>query len=683
MRLSLAILTAIFTCLIPLSVSADKGPLSFEKMFTMNRIGSHSVSPDGKWIAYQMTKYDLETNKGNSDIYLVSADGKVTRRLTTFPGGDASPAWSGDSKQVYFVSARDGSSQIYSIAIDGGEAQQVTAVPSGVNSFILSPNGKNFAISSSIYPDAASPSESAALGKQRAANKASGRIIDGLLYRHWNSWQEDLYSHLIVMPAAGGEAIDLTPGPRHVPPISLGSGHDIVWSTDSRHIVFVENADPMIAKSTNNDLWRIAVDGGEATKLTANRANDNGPKYSPNGKHIAYMAMAREGFEADQQDLILMESDASARKNLTSTLDRSVSDFVWAPDGRKIYFKVPHHGRHRLYEVDIRSEKLQLLLENRYISSLSMHPDGKTLILLSQATHQPNELFRFDIRRKRMTQLTSVNKATLAKLNMNPIEDYWFSGAKGDSVHMLMIKPPQFDPAKQYPMIALIHGGPQGAWGDNFHYRWNSQLFSAPGYVVTMINFHGSRGYGQEFCDAVTQNWGGAPYEDIMIGTRWAAESFDFIDKDRIGAAGASYGGFMINWIEGHNPDSLFKTLVSHAGLYEQVSFFGATEELWFPMWEFNGAPWQPGSLYQKWNPANHVENFHTPMLVIHGEHDYRVPYGQALQLFTALQLKGVESRLLFYPDEDHFVRKPANAQLWWETVHQWLGRYLAPAPLP
>lgn len=664
------------------TAQAQKAPLGFQDMFTMKRLSAGVISPDGKWIAYSATEYDIDENRSNSDIFLVSADGKMKRQLTRDPGSDAAPQWSNDGNAIAFVSTRSGDAQIHTIAVNGGEPQQVTSLPTAVASFMWSPDNRYFAISTEVYPDAPSPAASAEMEARRAENKSSGRVIDGLLYRHWNSWREGKYSHVVVVSAKDGKTVDITPGATDSPPVSLGSSHDFVWAPNSQQVAFVRNLDDEVAISTNNDLFLTGRQGGNIRQLTTQKGNDNGPLFSPDGKFVAYMSMARPGFEADQQDLLVLDLAGEKRVNLTPTLDRSVSDFRWAPDGKSIYYYVAHHGRHRLYNVALRTAKSQLLLDNHYIGGFEVSPDGQFLVIRHQTARMPYELFRFDIRNRRMTQLTNANSQRLANIEMNPVEDFWFTGAKGDSVHLMLIKPPGFDPARKYPLVNLIHGGPQGAWGDDFHFRWNSELFAAPGYVVIMINFHGSRGYGQEFCDAVTNDWGGAPYEDIMIGTRWAVEKFNFIDKSRIGAAGASYGGFMINWIAGHDPDRLFTTLVSHAGLYEQVSFFGATEELWFPRWEFNGMPWEDGSLYQKWNPANYAANFKTPMLVVHGEHDYRVPFTQGLQLYTALQMQQVESRLLFFPDEDHFIRKPQNAQLWWATVHEWLARYLQPSSL-
>ncbi|RMF58876.1 MAG: S9 family peptidase [Calditrichaeota bacterium] len=654
-------------------------PIEFEDMFAMGRVGDFQISPDGRWVAYTVTFFNLDDNSRNSDLFLVSVDGKIHKQLTYHPKTDTHPRWSKDGKQLAFISTRDGSPQIYVLDIRGGEAKKITDVPTEVAGFSWAPDNRHFVIETSMYPDATTPQESAEKERTKTRGGVKARVIDHLLYRHWNSWRDGKYGHLLLYTADGAFVKDLTPGAYDVPPISLGSTHDYVWAPDAQQICYVQNRDSIVAISTNNDLWLTRISDGSVQQLTTNPGNDNGPRFSPDGKSIAYLSMARAGFESDQQDLIVLDIASGKKRNLTETLDRYVSDFVWSPDSRYIYFYVPHHGRHRLYRVEVKSGKRKLLLENRYVGGVKITPDGKSLVLKVQASNLPYELFRFDIRKKKLSQLTFTNQERLSQLEMNSLEDYWFVGAKGDSVHLLLLKPPFFDKTKKYPLLSLIHGGPQGAWGDDFHYRWNSQMFAAPGYVVIMINFHGSRGYGQKFCDAVSKDWGGAPYQDIMIGTRWALEHFDYLDPQRVGAAGASYGGFMINWIEGHNEGDLFKTLVSHDGVFEQVSMFGSTEELWFPKWEFNGAPWDEGSLYQKWNPINFVEHFHTPMLVIHGEHDYRVPYTQGLQLFTALQLKGVESRLLFFPDEDHFVQKPKNARLWWKTVHEWLARWLHP----
>ena len=654
-------------------------PIEFTDFFQMGRVTDPQISTDGKYIAYTITVYSIEKNKGNSDIFVISTDGKEQRQLTFSEKNDHSPRWSPDGEMIAFISDRDSSSQIYIIPSHGGKAYQVTNIATKIKSFTWSPDGKYAMVATDMYPEATTPEKSKKIDEGKEKDLANGKIFDHLMYRHWNEWRDGKYSRILVVPTEKGETVSVTPTANDTPPIALGSDHDFVWAPNSNDICYVSNPDPIVAISTNNDLWLTDRVHSYQKQITTNKGNDMGPLFSPSGKYIAYMSMAWAGFEADQTDLKVYDLKTNKIENLTETLDLSIADFAWSPKSNKLYFRAPYHGYHRVYGIDWKSKKRELLLDQHNVVAMSISPNGKFLVLAMEAINQPIELYRFDISSRKLTQLTFSNKEKLAELEMNPLEEFWFIGAKNDSIHMLMLKPPHFDPAKKYPLICLVHGGPQGAWEDEFHYRWNAEMFAAPGYVVIMINFHGSTGYGQAFCDAVSKDWGGAPYEDIMTGTKWAIKKFDFIDPQRVGAAGASFGGFMLNWIEGHNEEGLFKALVSHDGVYEQVSMFGGTEELWFPRWEFNGYPWDKGSLYQKWNPANYVNDFNTPMLIIHGQNDFRIPYTQAMQLFTALQIKGVDSRFLFFPDEDHFVRKPQNAQMWWKTVHEWLGRYLKP----
>jgi dipeptidyl aminopeptidase/acylaminoacyl peptidase len=396
--------------------------------------------------------------------------------------------------------------------------------------------------------------------------------------------------------------------------------------------------------------------------------------YSPDGNHIAYRSMERPGFEADRYRIFIY--DRTTGKNMEFLPDHklSVNSIVWHPSGSYIFFTTDEEGFVNLYSVRVKDGNLKPVLKGFYIDQVQFLSEDD-IVFLNQAANMPNEVYRMNLRTNKTEQISQINTKLLAELELPLYEPFWFKGAKGEQVQGFLLKPPFFDKSKKYPAVELIHGGPQGAWGDDFHFRWNYQMFASPGYVVFMINFHGSRGYGQDFTDAVSRDWGGAPYEDIKLGTQYVIDNFNFIDKDKLAAAGASYGGFMINWIAGHeNP---FKCLISHDGVYEQISMYGATEELWFPEWEFGGVPWEKDTLYEKWSPARLAANFKTPMLVIHGEHDYRVPYTQGLQLFTALQRQGVKSRLLFYPDEDHFVQKPQNAKLWWETVHGWIAEFI------
>ncbi|MFZ0389618.1 MAG: S9 family peptidase, partial [Calditrichia bacterium] len=533
---------------------------------------------------------------------------------------DTHPRWSPDGSSLAFLSSREESSQIYLMSLKGGEPQKISDLPTGIDGFIWAPDGEGFVAATEMLPAVETPQESMDLLENQQKEEGSGRVIDALLYRHWNVWREGKFSRLVLLNRQGEFVRSLTPGEYNTPPISLGSEHDYQISPDGESLAFVQNRDSIVAISTNNDVFVKPLKGGDEKQISSGGGNDNGPRFSPDGRYLAYLSMERAGYEADQQELMIYDRKSGSEKNLTESLDRSVSDYVWSPDAKKIYFFVPHYGWHRLYQADVKKGELTLLLDNQFINAIDISPDGKYLVLARQAVNQPTELYRFDINSKKLTQSTFTNKELLSQLEMNPLENFWFQGANEDSIHLMMVKPPDFDENRKYPVICLIHGGPQGGWGDDFHYRWNAEMFAAPGYVVIMINFHGSHGYGRAFKDAVSKDWGGAPFEDIMKGTRWALQQFSFMDKERVGAAGASYGGFMINWIEGHNPDKLFKCLVSHDGVFEQRSMFGATEELWFPAWEFNGYPWTTGNLYEKWNPANFVENFNTPMLIIHGE---------------------------------------------------------------
>ena len=484
---------------------AQTRAIEFSDFFQMGRVTEPQISPDGKYVAYTVTVYSIETNKGNADIFLASTDGKERRQLTFSEENDHGPRWSTDGKSIAFISDRDGSSQIYTIPAGGGEVQKTADIVTEVKSFALSPDGKYFAVSTDMYSSASTPEESKKIDEANEKDLANGKIFDKLLYRHWNEWRDGKYSRVLIVPVAGGEAVPVTPSEKDTPPISLGGDHDFVWAPNSHELCYVSNPDPVVAISTNNELWLTDLSQSFREQITTGKGNDMGPLFSPNGEYIAYMSMERAGFEADQTDLMVYDLNTDKAENLTKTLDLYVSDFAWSPKSNKLYFRSPYHGYHRVYQTDLKSRKRELLLDRHNVVALTASPDGKFLVLAIEAINEPTELYRFDIGNKKLTQLTFTNKAKLAELEMNHLEEYWFRGANNDSIHLLLLKPPHFDSSKKYPLISLVHGGPQGAWEDEFHYRWNAQMFAAPGYVVIMINFHGSRGYGQTFCDAVSK----------------------------------------------------------------------------------------------------------------------------------------------------------------------------------
>jgi len=660
-------------------VFPQKRAITVEDLWAVQRIGTFTLSPDGQWIAYTSIRYDMETNASSSDIYLVSSMGGTARQITTHPAYDGSPSWSPDGTLLAFLSDRGGSQQIYAIPMDGGEAQQISSIPTGMDDFIWSPDGRYFAFTTNVYPELSSLDSSAYVNRQSMAMPIKARTIDRLFYRHWNRWLDDRRSHLFVMPSTGGKPWDLTPGDFDTPPIALGSHRDFAFSPDGREIAFVRNTDADIALSTNNDIFIVPTSGGTIRRITPNPANDNQPVYSPDGKYIAYRATRKPGFESDQYDLMLYNRKTRTALNLTSEFDLDVEEIVWAPSSDKIYYSAGDQKSVVIFSVEIKNGKIKVVTLDGCNRSLCTVPDDDIIYFKRSYINLPEEIFCCNDKGEETFQITFVNQNVLSALEMNTLEDFWFPSFDGRIVHGLLLKPPFFDPAKTYPAILLIHGGPQGAWRDEFHYRWNAQMFAARGYIVIMINFRGSKGYGQEFCNAVSKNWGNTPYRDLTAGLDYALKKFECVQAENIAVAGGSYGGFMVNWMAGHT--DRFKCFVSHAGIFDPVSFYGATEELWFPEWEFEGTPYANMKNYERWSPVRYVKSVKTPTLVIHGEKDFRVPVGQGLQMFTALQRLGVPSRLLYFPDEGHFITKPQNARLWWETVLDWIDHWIQESP--
>jgi dipeptidyl aminopeptidase/acylaminoacyl peptidase len=659
------------------SSGAQRHAIRFDDFISIKRVSDPQLSPDGSIIAFVITVMEKTVNRGNSDIWIVPSSGGEIRRLTSSPQADFNPRWSPDGKKIAFISARNGAPQVFMIDLAGGEAQPLTSISPGAKGVIWSPTGTHLAFASSVYPDCPDDDCNKKKNEEREKSQVKAQIYDHLLFRHWNAWRDGTRSHLFVMPAEGGKAVDVTPGDYDAPPIALGGTEDYAFSPDGKEVCFVRNIDPEFKRGlgTNNDIFLTLSTGGEIRKITENPANDNQPVYSPDGRYIAYRAMARPGFEADKYRLILYDRRSQKSINLTESLDYSVGEVVWTSNSASICFTSEEKGRTALFRLNLADKKTEKVLDGYYLKSPVVSPDGKTLVFLKETVHHPADIFCFDLESTELRQVSDINRDLLAKLELPAAEEFWFEGAAKDKVHGFLLKPPSFDPAKKYPLVMLIHGGPQGAWSDNFHFRWNAEMFAAPGYVVAMINFHGSTGYGQAFTDSISGDWGGKPYKDIITGLGYLHGRYPFIDTARNAAAGASYGGYMIDWIEGQT--DLFRCLISHAGVFDLSSMYGSTEELWFPEWEFKGTPWTNPEQYQKWSPSTYVKNFKTPCLVIHGARDFRIPLSQALQFFTSLERQNIPSRFLYFPDEDHFVQKPLNAELWWKTVLDWLETYL------
>lgn len=656
----------------------DKHPITFDDLIKLHRISGATVSHDGKWVAYAVSTPDMEANRNVSNIWIISTAGGDPTQVTQ-GGHDSSPAWSPDGKTLAFLSSRDVTSQVYLLSMEGGEAKKLTQLSTGADLFHWSPDGKTIAFTSSVYPDCRDDACNARRDEEKEKSKVKARIYDHLLYRHWDHWSEGKRSHLFVMPADGSvTARDLTPGADYdVPPDERSGPGDFNFSPDSKEICYTAVTDKMEAISTNADLFLVSVSGSESKRITTQPGFDGNPVYSPDGRFIAYHAQFMPGYESDKWRVMLYDRQSGTSENLSENFDRWATDLAWSPDSKTIYFLAENETLQPLYAMEAHAGATPQKLLDGFNAEYMFSADGRTLITTRSSLTMPNEVFLSSGDGSGLKQLTHANDTILAHLEINQPEYLWFEGAEGAKVQAMLLRPPQFSPSQKYPMLVLLHGGPQTQWTNDWGYRWNEQVFSAPGYVVLMVNRRGSTGYGQKFTDEITNDWGGKAYIDIMKGIDAAIAKYPFIDKSRLAAAGGSYGGYMADWLATHT--DRFKAIISHAGTYNEVSMY-ATEELWFDEHDMQGTPWTAAENYKKWSPSTYAADlgkYKTPMLVIAGEQDYRVPYTQSLELFSALQRQGVPSKLLIFPDEGHWVLKPQNAQLWYKTFLDWLATYL------
>jgi dipeptidyl aminopeptidase/acylaminoacyl peptidase len=654
-------------------VPQNKHTITVDDLWAMKRVTSFDVSPDGNLIAFSVSTYSFDANKGNSDIYLINSDGSNLRTFKNSDKNELEPKFSPEGLSLSFT--RD--SQIFVGDLSGSNEKQITSVYSGASDFEWSADGKKILFISSVYPDCLTQDCNKQKDEAKEESKVKAEIFSSLMFRHWDSWRGEKRSHLFMLDVESGNFSDLSEGSKEdVPPLALGSANDFNFSPDGSEIAYTMNPTFTSAVSTNNEIYLLSLTSVKTPKLISTSAgNDCQPVYSPDGKYLAWTSMERAGFEADKRNLILIDRTSGDKKILTQNIDRSVEEFIWSPDSKFIYFTSQNGIYSSIYKLNIESETTELFYEENYNTNIKLSDDGKNLFFLKQRSDLPSEIFSISTDGKNtLRQITFTNKESLSQLEMNSIETFWSDGAEGQKVQSILVKPPFFDPNKNYPMLFLIHGGPQGAWEDNFHYRWNLQMFAGAGYVVVATNPRGSTGYGQKFTDEISGDWGGKVYVDLMNAYDYAVNNFSFIDKKNTFAAGASYGGYMINWIAGHT--DRFNALVSHDGVFNLESMWGTTEELWFPEWENGGTPWQNRELYKKWSPHNFIQNCKTPMLIVQGGFDFRVPEEQAFQLFSSLQRLGVESKLLYFPDETHFVSKPQNAKLWWATIFAWLDQH-------
>jgi len=655
-----------------------KHPIAFDDMIKMHRVAEPQISPDGKWVAYTVATPDMDANRNVTNIWMVSTTGGAPQQLTQ-SGHDTSPVWSPDGKTIAFLSSRSGDSQVYLLSLEGGEAQRLTKLSTGADIAKWSPDGKTIALTSSVYPNCKDDDCNSKRDAEKEKNKVKAHVAEHLLYRHWTHWNEGKRAHLFVVPADGSAAPrDLTAGANYdVPPDERGGPNDINFSPDSKEICFTAVTGKMEAISTNGDLFTVPVAGGEIKRITTQPGFDGEPVYSPDGKYIAYHAQLTPEYEADRWRVMLYDRQTGKSENLSEKFDRSADELAWSADSKRIYFTAENETQEPIYDMAALAGAQPRIVTDGNNSAISFSRDGKIVAFERSSLTMPAEIFVTSTEGFSARQVTHHNDAILASLEMNPPETFWFDGAEGTKVQAMLIRPSKFDAAKKYPLLVLLHGGPQTMWSNAWSYRWNAEVFSSAGYVTLMINRRGSTGYGQKFTDEITNDWGGKAYVDVMDGLDFALKKYSFIDGTKMAAAGGSYGGYMADWIATHN--GRFKAIISHAAVYDKVSMY-ATEELWFEEHDMQGTPWSNPESYHKWAPvtyAGELGKFKTPTLVICGERDYRVPYTQSLEFFSALQRQGVPSKLVVFPDEGHWVLKPQNSQFWYKTFLDWLTLYL------
>jgi dipeptidyl aminopeptidase/acylaminoacyl peptidase len=703
----------------------------------MRRLGDIAVSPDGKWVLFTATDVDLAKNTKTPHLWIVPVAGGEEKALTASSAGESRGRFSPDGKQISFLTARDGTQQIFLASFDTatgtmGEPRQLTHITTEADNATWSPDGKHILFTSAVYPEcsaglvpgvAPSGADEDACDKKRddaeAQSKVKARIFTTLLYRHWDHFTGDKLSHLFLASADDGSFRDLNPGDTHdIPPFSLGEPDGWNFSPDGKEIAFEEKKVDDPALSTNVDIFtlRLFDDAGnpvpnaQPEKISTSPGGDFTPRYSPDGKWIAWRMQKRAGYESDRFRLVLYDRSTKQIKELLPNFDRWVDEEAWSPDSKAIFFTAGDRGEEPLYSVGIDLGRLAIgskpnrLTEGGEYGDLQL-VNKKSMVAAVQRVDGPSEVVRLDDLNQRYVEITNydpprghgnasgyvptmnskigasnpvqlshLNTALLNQLGLPKMESFWFPSIGQVKVQGFLIRPPNFDPHKKYPVKFLIHGGPQGAWGDMWSYRWNPELFAANGYVVVMINPGGSTGYGQAFVDRVNGDWGGKPYIDLMRGLDYAEVHFPFIDKSRECALGASYGGYMANWVLGHT--DRFKCIVSHDGMFNTESAWGTTEELWFNEWEFKGTPWSNRALYREWSPMLAETHFKTPTLVIHSQLDYRLDVSEGYQLFDTLQRMKIPSKMLYFPDEGHWIMKPQNSQLWYKTVNDWVDQW-------
>jgi dipeptidyl aminopeptidase/acylaminoacyl peptidase len=665
------------------AVAAPRG-FTVEDLVAMERVGSPAVSPDGSRVAYTVRTTDMGKNRGHTDVYVVDlrAANPTPQRLTSDAASSTDPEWSPNGDAVYFLSSRSGSGQVWRVPAAGGDAVRVTDLPVDVDAFRVAPTGDRVLLSMAVFRDCADLACTKARLDAKEKDKASGKIYDRLFVRHWDTWSDGRNNVLYAAPLDASGHVNGTPVSLSgsldgdVPSKPFGDRDEFRFSPDGKTVVFsVRIAGKTEAWSTNFDLYAVPAAGGTPRNLTAdNQAWDTKGVFSPDGRTLAYLAMSRPGFEADRYHIVLLDVASGKKRNVAESWDRSPGGLQWTADGKTLVADAEDVGQHRLFAIDVASGKVSPLTDKGSIGGFDVR--GNTVAYTQTNLASGAQLFGMQLGTNKASQLTHVNDAKLADVRWGEYEQFSFKGANGDTVYGHVMKPWNYEPGKSYPIAFLVHGGPQGSFGNGWSYRWNPQVYAGAGYATVFIDFHGSTGYGQKFTDAISGDWGGKPLEDLKKGLAAAVAKYAWLDRSHACALGASYGGYMMNWIEGNWPDG-FKCIVNHDGVFDTRGMAYSTEEQWFTDWENGGPYFTVPEKHERFNPVLHVNKWKTPMLVVQGDLDFRIPTAQGLSTFTALQRRGIESKLLVFPDENHWVLKPANSLLWHHTVIGWLDQHL------
>ncbi|HUS07727.1 MAG TPA: S9 family peptidase [Bryobacteraceae bacterium] len=663
--------------LLALAVScawAQKEPFSAQALMQLARISEPRMSPDGKSVAFTVETPDVENNTKSKQIYTVPVAGGDPLLITRDGSQNLRPRWMPDSKNIVFISNRSGSMQIWMMALDGSNPRQVINISTEAAGVSVAPDGKHLVFLSDVYPECKDDPCNKNKLEAEAASPVKARVYSALPVRQWNVYRGARRTHILSVPVSGGPAKDLTPGPLDAPTAFLEGQDDYSISPDGGEVAYVAKLEEQQSLSTNTDILTVPIEGGETKKLAAGPGSERSPLYSPDGKSVAFRSQARAGYESDRWRLSVVDRASGQISILTEAQDRPVDSIAWSPDSSRLFYTSQDRGRAAVQVIAATGGSARAVITGAsHIDDVQLSTDSKTMVYTEQSGSKPVEIYRASSGGGAAVPLTKLNDTILARYALSPLEEFFVEGADKAKVHAFLVKPAGFVPGRKYPLLLLIHGGPQGAWGESWSYRWNAQVFAAAGYAVVMPNPRGSVGYGQKFTDEINGDWGGKPYEDLMAVTDHAA-ALPYVDSERMAAAGASYGGYMVNWLMGHT--QRFKALVSHAGTFDLAGSNVETEELWFPVWEFKGMPWENPDLYVNLSPSTYVKSFRTPTLVTHGELDYRVPVGQALGLFTALQVQKVPSKLVLFPDEGHWILKPQNSVLWYTNVLGWLAEW-------